>query len=101
MLPQEIRAIFSPFVLNSDGFNVFFLIKSIIAKQFDGSRINRMCIFHVLTVRGFPGSEGASFRIVYVASGQHGSPPGYAPDLEPNTYVHACIGRNAFCALGG
>ena len=37
-----------------------FLIKSIIAKQFEGSRIKRMCIFHVLTVRGLPGSEGAS-----------------------------------------
>ena len=32
----------------------------IIAKQFEDSRIKRMCIFHVLTVRGLPGSEGAS-----------------------------------------
>ena len=37
-----------------------FLTKSIIAKQFEGSRIKRMCIFHVPTVRGLPGSEGTS-----------------------------------------
>ena len=34
--------------------------KSIIAKQFEGSWIKHMCTFHVLKVRGFPGSEGAS-----------------------------------------
>ena len=39
---------------------VSFYIKSVIAKQFEGSRIKRMCIFHVLTVRGLPGSEGDS-----------------------------------------
>ena len=33
-------------------------IKSVIAKQCEGSRIKRMCIFHVLMVRGLPGSEG-------------------------------------------
>ena len=51
---------FWPFELNSDGFNGFFFTKSIIAKQFEGSRIKRMCIFHVLTVRGLHGREGAS-----------------------------------------
>ena len=39
------------FRLNSDNF---------IAKQVEYSRIKRMCIFHVLTVRGLAGSEGAS-----------------------------------------
>ena len=39
---------------------MFFFTKSIIAKQFEGSRIKCMCIFHVLTVRGLPGSEEAS-----------------------------------------
>ena len=34
--------------------------KSIIAKLFEGSWIKRMCIFHVLMVRGLPGSVGAS-----------------------------------------
>ena len=51
MLPQEMFAIFRPFELNSDDF---------IAKQFEYSRIKRMCIFHMLTVRGLVGSEGAS-----------------------------------------
>ena len=44
MLPWEMFAIFRPFELNSDGFLVFFL--SIIDKQFEGSRINCMCIIH-------------------------------------------------------
>ena len=51
--------IYRPSELNSDGFH-FYFAKSIIAKQFEDSRIKRMCIFHVLTVRGLPRSEGAS-----------------------------------------
>ena len=41
-------------------FLMFLGAKSIIAKQFEYSRIKRMCIFHVLTVRGLSGSEEAS-----------------------------------------
>ena len=43
-----------------------FFTKSIIAKQFKGSRIKCMCIFHVLTVRGLPGSEGASTSCMWL-----------------------------------
>ena len=39
---------------------MLFFTKSIIAKQFEGSQIMHMCIFHVLRVRGLPGSKGAS-----------------------------------------
>ena len=53
--------------------------KSIIAKQFEGSWIKHMCIFHVLKVRGVPGQRGG-FCAVYGVLGQCGSPPGYAPD---------------------
>ena len=49
--PSANVVIFSPYELNSDGFNVFFLSKSIIAKQFECSRIKHICIFHVLMVR--------------------------------------------------
>ena len=52
-------AIFRPSELNSDGFKVFFC-KKYYSKQFEYSWIKRMCIFHVLTVRGLSGSEGAS-----------------------------------------
>ena len=51
MLHLEMFAIFRPSELNSDDF---------IAKQVEYSRIKRMCIFHMLTVRGLAGSEGAS-----------------------------------------
>ena len=37
-----------------------FFTKNIITKQFEGSQIKRMWIFHVLTDRGLPGSEGLS-----------------------------------------
>ena len=51
MLPLEIFEIFMPSEFNSDDF---------IAKQVEYSRIKRIYIFHVLTVRGLAGSEGAS-----------------------------------------
>ena len=38
---------------------MLFFAKSIIAKQFEYSRIKRMCIFHVLTVKGLRGSRAA------------------------------------------
>ena len=55
--------------------NVFFA-KSIIAKRFEYSWIKRMCIFHVLTVRGLSGSEGASVPCMGL--------PGNAPNMYNN-----------------
>ena len=37
-----------------------FFANSIITKQFEYSQIKRMCIFHVLTVRGLSDSKGGS-----------------------------------------
>ena len=53
-------AIFRPSSLILIALMLFFFTKSIIAKRFEGSRIKCLCIFHVLMVRGLPGSEGAS-----------------------------------------
>ena len=55
-----------------------FFTKSITVKQFEGSRIKRMCIFRMLTVRGLPGSEGASASCTGLPG--NAMPPGYAPD---------------------
>ena len=73
MLPKEIVQYLGLLSLILMVF-IFVVAKSIIAKQFEHSRINRMCIFHVLTVKGLPSSKGAS--------GRHGSPPGYALALS-------------------
>ena len=60
-----------------------FFIKSIIAKQFEGSQIKRMCIFHVLTVRGLSGREGASVSCMGLLGNAE------APWLR--TYIIICI----------
>ena len=39
-------------------FNGVFFTKRFKAKLFENSRINRMCISHIMTVRGLLGSEG-------------------------------------------
>ena len=61
-------------------FIFFFFAKSIIAKQFEDSRIKHMCIFHMLTVRGLP-SEGASV------------PSMGLPGNAEAPWLHACSGR--------
>ena len=53
---------------------LIFFAKSIIAKQFEYSRIKHMCIFHVLTVRGSRAVRGLPCRV------QRESLFGYAPN---------------------
>ena len=69
-----------------------FFTKSIIRKQFEYSRIKRLCIFHVTTVRGLSGSgQREGFYAVYGASGQRGSPPGYAPASSVQVCEIHCV----------
>ena len=76
-------AIFRPLslILMALMFFVFFGVftKSIIAKQFEGSRIKCMCIFHVLMVRGALGQRGG-FRAARGLPGNADTPDlRYAP----------------------